>query len=146
MWIASGAAASIRGAYGWQTLATMANYRYPLFELEIDGVTHRAASAVIANGHYYAGRYVCAPDARLGDPALHVCLFDWPGTLWTLFYAARMLCGLLRPRMGYRILPLRRIAVSEPTGPPVQVDGDHAGALPASVTASGGTVRLIYPA
>jgi diacylglycerol kinase (ATP) len=135
-----------KGAYAWQTLATMGGYRYPLFELEIDGVTHRAASAVIANGHYYAGRYVCAPRARLEDPALHVRLFDHPGTAWTLFYAARMLCGLLRPGLGYRVVPASRISVGGPAGAPVQADGDDAGSLPALVAAAGGTVRLIHPA
>jgi diacylglycerol kinase (ATP) len=135
-----------KGAYAWQTLATMASYRYPVFEMEIDGVADRAVSAVIANGHYYAGRYTCAPDARLDDPALHVCLFDRPGAGWALRYAALMLAGGLRPGRGYRIVPARRIAIDGPVGAPVQLDGDAAGALPALIEAAAETVNLIYPA
>ena len=40
---------------------------------------HRAAGAIVANGHYYGGRFVCAENARITEPGLHVCLFQKPG-------------------------------------------------------------------
>jgi YegS/Rv2252/BmrU family lipid kinase len=135
-----------KGAYGWQTLATLAAYRYPVFRVEVDGAPFDAVSAVIANGRFYAGRYSCAPAARLADPLLHVCLFERPGTLATLGYAARLLSGRLRPGPGYRVVTGRRISIAAPPGAPVQADGDLAAILPVTVESTGETVRLIHPA
>jgi YegS/Rv2252/BmrU family lipid kinase len=135
-----------KGAYGWQTLATLGAYRYPVFRVEVDGAPFDAVSAVIANGRFYAGRYSCAPAARLADPLLHVCLFERPGTPATLGYAARLLSSRLRPGPGYRVVTGRLISVSASPGAPVQADGDLAAILPVTVESTGETVRLIHPA
>ncbi len=50
-----------------------------LYDLVIDGRRYRAASAIVAKGHFYGGRFVVAPNARLGEPYLHGCLFRRTG-------------------------------------------------------------------
>lgn len=134
-----------KGAYGLQAVATLARYRCPGFQVEIDGRLYETASAVVANGHYYAGRYVCAPGARLGEPVLHVCLFERPGFFDTLRYAARLLTGTLRPDAGYRIVEARHVSVEGPSGAPVQVDGDLGTVLPVTIETTGETMKLLYP-
>lgn len=135
-----------KGAYAWQTLATLRSYRYPAFQVEADGRAYEAASAVVANGRYYAGRYSCAPHARLGEAGLHVCLFERSGCVNTMLYAMRLLTGTLRPGPGYRVVEARRVSVEGPPGAPVQADGDLAAALPVSIETTGETVPLVYPA
>src|SRR5690606_16677430 len=66
-------------AYVASAIATWLRLRNVRFSLEIDGQRATAASVVVAKGHYYAGRYQCAPDARLDDPHLHVCLMERTG-------------------------------------------------------------------
>lgn len=122
-------------AYAWQTLHEIANYKPGLYEVTIDGETHRAAGVVVANGHFYGGRYVCAPEARLDQPLLHVCLFMRPGRL----HAMRYSLGLVRGRLcqmaecDYRILPARALHLAGPAGERMQLDGDVGVRLPASI-------------
>src|SRR3546814_9912518 len=60
-------------AYAVATLQRWLRYRRHRFRIEIDGVPHEAAAAVVANGRYYAGRFVCAGEARMPAPFLPLC-------------------------------------------------------------------------
>ena len=82
-------------AYAWETLRGFFRFDFRPYRLTIDGRTYEVASAVIANGHYYGGRFVCAPEARLSDPDLHVCLFKSVGPWAALRYTAWMMMGRL---------------------------------------------------
>ncbi len=77
----------------------------------VDGESYDVASAVIANGHFYGGTFVCAPDARLQDPTLHVVLFMKPGTLRTMRYAVWMALGRLWKLPDVKIVPATDIVV-----------------------------------
>jgi len=46
------------------------------YQVEIDGVRHEASSVIVTRSRHYAGPYVVAPNAALGKPLLHVCLFE----------------------------------------------------------------------
>ena len=122
-------------------------YRY--YEVIVDGKAHRAASAVIANGRYYAGRFTCAPDARLDDPDLHVCLFLRTGRWSTLRYGLSLLLGRLHRRRDIMILRGRTVEVRGAPGEPVQCDGDGVTTLPLTVRATEEKLRFLtrrYPA
>src|SRR3546814_8984323 len=64
-----------KGAYVIESLRRLIDYNVPRYRLKIDGRDYDCASAVIAKGHFYGGRFVCAPHARLDDPAFEICLF-----------------------------------------------------------------------
>lgn len=126
-------------AYVLKSLTLLFRFNYPPYQITIDGRDHSAASVVIANGHYYGGKYVCAPEAKLADPDLHVCLFRKQGRLAAATYALWLLIGRLHKRHDIDILRGRDIRLSGPDGDPVQADGDIAGHLPVHIIAAAGS-------
>jgi diacylglycerol kinase family enzyme len=120
-------------------------FPYRRYEVIVDGQHHRAASVVIANGHFYAGRFTCALDARLQEPDLHVCLFLRTGGWSTLRYAISLLLGTLHRRRDVEIVRGRTIDVHGEAGEPVQCDGDAPSTLPLMVRATGEKLRFLTP-
>lgn len=132
-------------AYAVATLQRWLQYRRHFFRIEIDGVMHEAAAAVVANGHYYAGRFVCAGEARLTDPRLHVCLFEKPGRWQAVYYMAGLFGGFLPRLKSYRVVPAREIAILAEGSRPVQGDGDVIARLPVLIRVADDTVQLVMP-
>jgi diacylglycerol kinase (ATP) len=116
------------------------------YEVNIDGRLHHATSVVIANGHYYGGKFSCAPDASLADPELHVCLFLRSGRRAILGYGLSLLLGRLHRRRDIRIERGRHIHVTGGAHERVQLDGDSATCLPLTVVATGERLGFILPA
>ncbi len=140
-----------RAAYVWRSLVEARRYRPVRYAVEIDGVPHEAASVIVTHGRHYAGPYVVAPDAALGKPLLHVCLFERWGRSQTLRFGLALLLGRLPRTAGYRVIAGHDIRVSvlsdagEQRRQPVQIDGDNALILPVSIALAAGTVRLLRP-
>lgn len=141
-----------RAAYVWRSLVEARRYRPVRYAVEIDGVRHEAASVIVTHGRLYAGPYVVAPDAALGQPLLHVCLFERWGRSQTLRFGLALLLGRLPRTSGYRVIAGHNIHVSvlsdagEARRQPVQIDGDDALTLPVSIALAAGAVRLLRPA
>jgi len=134
-----------KGAYVWQTLVEILRYRPQRFRLTLDGVEYSAASAVFANGHFYAGRLTCAPEARLTDGKLHVCLFKSSGRLSVIRYGNALMLGNLHKRRDIEIVPATRIRVDGEDGSPVHGDGDILAVTPLDIGIEPGGVELIVP-
>ena len=140
-----------RAAYVWRSLVEARRYRPVRYEVEIDGVRHEASSVIVTRSRHYAGPYVVAPNARLGEPLLHVCLFERWGRSHTFRYGLALLLGRLPRTAGYRVVTGRAVRVSvlsdagELREQPVQIDGDNALTLPVSIGLSSGAVRLLQP-
>ena len=123
-----------KGAYVLAGLEAAASYRYPNLTVHVDGTAHRCAQVVVCKGHYYAGRYVLAPDVRPWLPELHVVLFERPGTLNAARYALGMQLNRLPAMSDVRVLPgARAVTIEGPAGDPVQGDGDLIGHLPVEI-------------
>ncbi|TAJ42587.1 MAG: diacylglycerol kinase family lipid kinase [Reyranella sp.] len=141
-----------RAAYVWRSLVEARRYRPVRYAVEVDGVRHEAASVIVTHGRLYAGPYVVAPDAALGKPLLHVCLFERWGRSHTLRFGLALLLGRLPRTAGYRVIAGHDIRVSvlsdagEDRRQPVQIDGDDALTLPVSIALAAGAVRLLRPA
>lgn len=118
-------------------------YAQPRLRVEVDGTIFAAAQVVVCKGHYYAGRYVLAPDARPWDPELHVCLFQRFGPLQPLRYALAMQLGRLGRLPDYRVVPARRVRITGADGDPVQGDGDLIARLPAEIELLEDAVRFV---
>lgn len=140
-----------RAAYVWRSLVETHRYRPVRYGVEIDGVHHEAASVIVTRSRHYAGPYIVAPDARLGEPLLHACLFERWGRLQALRFGLALLLGRLPRTSGYRVVVGRavRISVLNDAGEsglqPVQIDGDAALTLPVSIGLAAGAVRLLHP-
>ena len=141
-----------RAAYVWRSLVEARRYRPVRYDVEIDGVRHEASSVIVTRSRHYAGPYVVAPKAALGEPLLHVCLFERWGRSHTFRYGLALLLGRLPRMAGYRVVTGRAVRVSvlsdagELREQPVQIDGDNALTLPVSIGLSAGAVRLLQSA
>ncbi len=135
-----------KGAYLWQSARLLFGFAYPDYRVTLDGEQdHTAASVIVAKGHFYGGRFVCAPEARLEAPAFQVCLFARRGPWNALRYAAALGLGRLPRLPDVRILAARRVTVEGPAGDPVQGDGDVIARLPATLEVLPEALALVMP-
>ncbi len=140
-----------KAAYVLEAARGMFRFAYPSYRVTVDGVSYRAASVIVANGHYYGGRFICAPDACLDDDTLEVCLFLSAGHLAVLRYGLALTCRRLHRLADFRIIRGRsvRIEYGDETSArlsgeePVQLDGDIGCRLPLSIRCASERLQLI---
>lgn len=96
-----------------------------VFDVEIEGETHRVSSVIVTNASRYAGDKVVAPEARLTGRDLHVLIGTRHGRWNLMRYGAAYLRGVLPSLPDVRILPVQRLRIAGPAGKPVQLDGDN---------------------
>ena len=135
-----------KGAYVWRLLSMLPGYDYAPFTLTIDGTPHEAVSAIIANGRFYAGRYVIAPDASLYEPVFQVCLFTRPGAKAVLSYGAALVGNRLANHPDVTIIEASEVDIEGAEGAPLQIDGDPGGTVPARVSVSSTSISVLHPA
>ena len=134
-----------KGAYVCETMRQIVVFDPPTYQMRIEGIVHEAHGVVVANGHFYGGRYIAAPDARLDKPDLDICRRTRPGRLAAAHYLASMACGRLEARQDYKIDVAKSIEITGPAGAAVQADGDILTHLPATIRVLPQAVSLIYP-
>ena len=135
-----------KGAYVAESLRQLAAFRFPRYRVTVDGTAYEAASVVVAKAHYYGGRYVVAPDARLEQPRFHVCLFERGGPLAAARYALALQMGRLPVLPDYRIVTGTQVRIDGPAGDPVQADGDVIAHLPVEIEIVPDALSLVMPA
>ncbi len=134
-----------KGAFVLASLWGILSYSKQIYRVTVDGQAFEAASAVIANGHFYGGRFTCAPLARLEDPLLYTCLFLKPGPLRALRYCTWLVLGRLHRLPDVTILPSLRVSVEGSVGEPVQGDGDIVAETPMTACLAGNTLKVLMP-
>jgi diacylglycerol kinase (ATP) len=134
-----------KGAYLASTLRQLFAFGFPTYQVRTDDRTWRAASVIVANARFYGGRFLCAPEARLGSDTLQVCMFERGGRLAVLGYGLALLTGRLPRLSSYRIVEARRVEIRGTPGEPLQGDGDIIGTLDASIEILPAALRLIHP-
>ena len=132
-------------AYGWQMLAEWLRLGPLRFRVTADGVPYDCASAILANGRYYAGRYVAAPEASLDRPSYELVLFEHGGRWAVLRYALALGLGRLHKAKGVRILRAREISIDGDSREPVHADGDVIGTLPVRFTIASERLEVLVP-
>ncbi|MEA2780254.1 MAG: diacylglycerol kinase [Rhodospirillaceae bacterium] len=135
-----------KGAYVAEMIHQLFGFAFPSYRVTIDGKAYDAASVVVARGHYYGGRFIVAPDARLDRPVLHVCLFRRGGRWRTVYYALALALGRLHRCRGIEIVVGRHVTIEGPAGDPVQGDGDIIARLPVTIELSPVAIELLRPA
>lgn len=133
-------------AYVLASLRQIVDHRDRMYAVTIDGRAYRAASVIVAKGHFYGGRFVVAPQARLDEPCLHICLFGRTGRWPAIRYAAALLFGLLHRLPDVTLVRALKVEIAGPAGEPVQVDGDLDGQLPITIDIDDRALRLAVPA
>jgi YegS/Rv2252/BmrU family lipid kinase len=132
-------------AYVASIVGRLRDYRRRSYRAELDGVATECASLVAARAHFYGGRFVLAPAARLDDPLFQVVLFGRDGRGPALGYMAAMAAGVLRYSPSVRIVPAREVRLIEPPGAAVQLDGDIHVRLPVTLRIAATPLQLIQP-
>lgn len=125
-------------AYGAQMLVEWLRLRPRRYRITADGAAYECASAIVANGRFYAGRYVAAPEASLDRASFELVLFETGGRWAVLRYALALALGRLHAAKGVRIVRARDVSIegaaASANGEPVHADGDLIGTLPARFT------------
>lgn len=134
-----------KGAYVWAGLRQMAASASFAYEVKVNGTSYPAHSVIVANGRYYAGRHILAPQARLESPDFQVCLFERGGAWHTIRYALGLYRGALASFPDLRIIPAEELTIEGPSSEPVQVDGDIVARLPVRISAVPAALRLVMP-
>ncbi len=134
-----------KGAFVYATLRGVFAFSSLTYRVTLDGEEHAAASVVVANGHFYGGRFTCAPQARLGDPTLYACLFLRPGP-WSAFrYCAALVLGRVPDLADVIVRPVARVSVNGESGDPIQADGEIVGVSPMTVSLAENTLPVVMP-
>ena len=116
-----------------------------MFEIDIDGARHQAASVIVANGRLYGGKYLCAPDADLTRPVLQNVLMRGAGRWNMLRYGLALMMGRLPRLADVDTVPGHTVRLLAPAGQPVQSDGDLIGELPVTVSVEAAAIELLVP-
>jgi diacylglycerol kinase (ATP) len=134
-----------KGAYVLESLRQLWRFPFPRYRVNVDGQSYDAASVIVAKGHFYGGRYVCAPEARLDQPEFHVCLFERGGRWNAVRYALALALGRLPRLPDFRVVRGRAVTIDGPSGDPLQGDGDIIARLPVRIEIAPQPLRLIVP-
>jgi YegS/Rv2252/BmrU family lipid kinase len=134
-----------KAAYALQILRQLRRFAFPEYTVTIDGASWKAASVLVANAHFYGGRFVCAPAADLRTPSLEVCMFERRGRLSVIGYALAMLAGRLQKLRSYRIVSASKVHIDGGSEEPVQGDGDIIGHLDVTIEVVPEALHLVYP-
>ncbi|MBE9603803.1 diacylglycerol kinase family lipid kinase [Acetobacteraceae bacterium H6797] len=130
-----------KGAYVWQSMASLPAYPFTPIEVSLDGGSpQRAASVIVSKGRLYAGRFCLAPEARPTEPGFHVAIFEEHGRAGSAALAALAGAALplgLLPRLPGMSLHRAQSVEMRGAGVPAQMDGDKAGLLPCRIESAG---------
>jgi len=131
--------ASLRALLGWRDLRVRASFDGAAAEeLEITALA-------VANGRYFGGGMMVAPEARLDDGLFHVTIWSGFGLSDFVLKSGSMYDGSHVNLEGTRTRTARSVRV-DPSGPGlmgIEADGEPLGRLPASFTLLPGALQLV---
>jgi YegS/Rv2252/BmrU family lipid kinase len=121
-------------------------YGRPRYAVTGDGA-HAGSTpfVVVANGRYYGGAFLLAPDARLDHAGLHACLFTTGGIFAAIRYGLALVTNRLPHQRDVVVQDASVFTVDGPAGDPIQADGEVVGRLPAEVRTVPDAATLVVP-
>jgi len=121
--------------------------RLPEFIVETEGASYRTSFALVSRVRNYGGDLEIAPTISLLDDEFEVVLFEGGSTLPYVKYFLGVLAHRIRGMRGVTILRTRKLLFtgSQQGKVYVQVDGEAAGAIPASVEIVPSALTLLVP-
>lgn len=135
-----------KGAYIWRSLQLLLNLKQTDYHTTIDGKDHGTAQAIVAcNGHFYGGRFVLAPKAKLTDDSLYFALFSGRGVWAVVRLMVALALGKAPTMQGMRLIKGKELIIKGGEGDPIQADGDNAAKLPATFRLIKETLTVVKP-
>ena len=107
---------------------------FPSYSATIDGQQYTVGSILVANGKYFAGRAVWAPNADAGKSCFEIGLFTNVNRRSLPIYVLAMASGFLPKLKGFNLVNSKEIILEGPVGRPVQADGDIVAKLPVRIS------------
>jgi diacylglycerol kinase (ATP) len=115
------------------------------YRVTVDGVCFDAAAVIVSKSRYYGGRYIVAPQSRVTNPYLEVCLFGRSGRRDIARHAVALVRGSLVNEPDVTLLRGTEVLIEGNDGEPVQGDGDILTCLPSLVRIALTPVNLLMP-
>ncbi|WP_138380261.1 diacylglycerol/lipid kinase family protein [Luteithermobacter gelatinilyticus] len=132
-------------AYGIKFLHSLLRYPNMACTVTLDGHSHAAASVIVSKGRYYGGNFLLAPKGDVFSNNFQVVIFLRTGRLAALSYAFSLLTGNLAKRRDVLIRSAHEIRLDAADPHPVQLDGDPAGFLPATIRLADDSLSCLVP-
>jgi YegS/Rv2252/BmrU family lipid kinase len=128
---------------GWGLLGR----RLAEFEIDVDGQKHFCSFALLSKVRNYGGDFEIARNVTLMDEEFEVVLFEGPSSTTYVKYFAGMALGKVDSMRGVTVLRARHAVISAPADKRayVQIDGEHAGRLPAEIRVVPDAITLLAP-
>jgi diacylglycerol kinase (ATP) len=124
-----------RAAYVAAVGRLLIDWPRPKLTLKWEGRSLSCEAVYIAKGHYFAGPWTIAPDARLTDPFLHVVALRHMRRMDFIRFAWTMLIGgSVESLEGVQAFRCTELAVDGDRNVPLQTDGDIVTQLPATIS------------
>jgi diacylglycerol kinase (ATP) len=134
------------GAYLASGIDYLARLPITPFSLDFNGQSHESTFAVIANAAHYAVWFTIAPEAKMDDENLDICLFNARSRLAYLGYAFLSISGKHTRRSGVIYQPTSEVIKANSNDAAlVQLDGDVVGHLPMQFEIVPHALRVIAP-
>jgi diacylglycerol kinase (ATP) len=119
----------------------------PEFTVEVDGRTHRSSFALASRVRNYGGDLEIARDITLLEHDFELVLFAGVNPLRYVKYLTAVLLGKTAGLKGITVMRTNRLTVSSPEDRRIyiQVDGEYAGRLPATIEIIPNCLNLLIP-
>jgi len=134
-------------AYVYGALRALASWKPVGFELELDGVPHAHVgfNVAVANGRYYGGGMMIAPDAQLDDGRFDVIAVAGVGRGRFLMQLPKVFKGTHVANPEVTVQRAREVKISADRPFQLYADGDPIADLPAIVRTLPNAVRVLVP-
>jgi len=143
---------SAKALFFWRTVAEFVRYRFQAVRITVDDsppIERRVALVAVANGKFFGGGMMVAPDAVLDDGQFDIVILNAASKLQLLRDLRLVYGGRHRDHPAVTILRGRKVVV-EPAGDAaenhafVDIDGESPGRIPASFEILSGALKLRY--
>ncbi|MBI5634615.1 MAG: diacylglycerol kinase family lipid kinase [Nitrospirae bacterium] len=129
------------GAYILSGIHNLIHYYPSELNFSVDGKQHTGFAAIIGKASRYGGNFKVTPDADISDPFFYLCIFKGRNRADLLRYAAGIIRGThLRLK---DIIYLKASQISITGNAHIQIDGDHLGTAPATITIVRDTLSIV---
>jgi YegS/Rv2252/BmrU family lipid kinase len=134
-------------AYVYGALRALASWKPVSFELELDGVPHAHVgfNVAVANGRYYGGGMMIAPDAQLDDGRFDVIAVAGVGRGRFLMQLPKVFKGTHVANPEVTVRRAREVKISADRPFQLYADGDPIADLPAIVRTLPNAVCVFVP-
>ncbi len=123
-----------RIAYGLSLLKVLATWKEPIIRVLANGEIYTCGTLYIANGRFFAGPWMVAPKASLGDSSLQIVMLRRARRRDFLLFLIATLFGRATSLSNVEVIETQSLEIEAERPVAVQLDGDAGTSLPAMIS------------